>query len=82
MGFSWAFCLPFIQSLLAAIDRKGSAIAAGSAFATVGSAAGPGLASIVVVGGRYINVFLLSIALFAVAVVLFVMADNSRKQLR
>lgn len=82
MGFSWAFCLPFIQSLLAAIDRKGSAIAAGSAFATVGSAAGPGLASIVVVGGHYVDVFMLSITLFAVAVVLFVMADKTRKQLR
>ena len=82
MGFSWAFCLPFIQSLLAAIDRRGSAIAAGSAFATFGSAAGPGLASIVVVGGRYVDVFLLSIALFAIAVVLFVLADKTRKKLR
>ncbi|HNP62356.1 MAG TPA: MFS transporter [Woeseiaceae bacterium] len=82
MGFSWAFCLPFIQSLLATIDRQGSAIAAGSAFATVGSAAGPGLASIVVVGGRYVDVFLLSVGLFTISVVLFVMADKTRKQHR
>ena len=48
MGFSWAFCLPFIQSLLATIDRKGSVIAAGTSFSTLGSAIGPGLAAVVV----------------------------------
>jgi MFS family permease len=80
MGFSWAFCLPFIQSLLAAIDRRGSAIAAGSSFATLGSAAGPGIAAIIVVGGRYSSVFLFSIALFVVTIALFVLAEKMRKQ--
>ena len=80
MGFSWAFCLPFIQSLLAAIDRRGSAIAAGSSFATLGSAAGPGIAAIIVVGGRYSSVFLFSIALFVVTIALFLLAEKMRKQ--
>ena len=80
MGFSWAFCLPFIQSLLAAIDRRGSAIAAGSSFSTLGSAAGPGIAAIIVVGGRYSSVFLFSIALFVVTIALFVLAEKMRKQ--
>ena len=77
MGFAWAFCLPFIQTLLATIDRHGSAIAAGSSLSTFGSAFGPGLAALVVGGGRYGNVFLLSIALFGVALLAFVLAHQS-----
>lgn len=78
MGYSWAFCLPFIQSLLAKIDRKGSAIAAGTSFSTFGSAFGPGLAAIVVVGGAYTSVFYLSLVLFAVTIALFVLSDRTR----
>lgn len=78
MGFSWAFCLPFIQSLLAEIDRKGSAIAAGTSFSTLGSAMGPGMAAIVVAGGRYANVFLLSMGLFIVTLAAFYYADRAR----
>ncbi|MCP4302529.1 MAG: MFS transporter, partial [Gammaproteobacteria bacterium] len=79
MGFSWAFCLPFIQSLLAAIDRRGSAIAAGTSFSTFGSALGPGMAAVVVAGGNYRNVFLLSIGLFVVTLLAFFCADRARK---
>lgn len=78
MGFSWAFCLPFIQSLLATIDRKGSAISAGTSFSTFGSAFGPGLAATVVTGGRYSNVFLLSIGLFVLTLALFFYANKMR----
>ena len=81
MGFSWAFSLPFIQSLLAGIDRKGSAIAAGTSFSSVGSAAGPGIAALVVTGGNYGNVFLLSIGLFVVALLAFLCADRARRAL-
>ena len=82
MGFSWAFCLPFIQSLLASIDRKGSAIAAGTSFSTLGSAVGPGLAAIVVAGGQYINVFLMSIGIFVVTLIAFFLADRTRGAIR
>ncbi len=78
MGFSWAFCLPFIQSLLAAIDRKGSAIAAGTSFSTFGSALGPGAAALVVANGSYANVFLLSIGLFSAALAAFFYAERTR----
>ncbi|MGB5625145.1 MAG: MFS transporter [Woeseiaceae bacterium] len=78
MGFSWAFCLPFIQSLLATIDRKGSAISAGTSFSTFGSAFGPGLAATVVAGGKYSNVFLLSIGLFVLTLALFFYANKMR----
>ena len=82
MGFSWAFCLPFIQTLLATIDRKGSAIAAGTSFSTFGSAIGPGIAAIVVTGGRYSNVFLLSVGLFILTLVAFFYADRARRSKR
>ena len=71
MGFAWAFCLPFIQTLLARIDRNGSAIAAGSSLSTLGSAIGPGLAALVVGAGQYANVFLLSVGLFVVTLLAF-----------
>lgn len=76
MGFSWAYCLPFIQSLLAALDRDGSAIAAGSSFGTLGGAIGPGVAALVVGGGKYANVFTLSIALFIMTVACFSYASR------
>ncbi len=76
LGFSWAFCLPYIQSLMASIDRNGSAVAAGSSIATIGGAVGPGLAALVVVGGNYRGVFLLSIVLFAVAATSFIFSRS------
>ena len=80
MGFSWAFCLPFIQSFLATIDRKGSAIAAGTSLATLGSAIGPGLAAVVVADNAYGNVFMMSIGLFVVTLLLFVVAAKSKRK--
>jgi len=79
MGFSWAFCLPFIQSFLAGIDRKGSAVAAGTSFSTFGSSIGPGIAAIVVMGGNYANVFRLSLGLFGLTLVAFMLADRTRR---
>ena len=68
LGFSWAFCLPFIQSVMASLDPNGSAIAAGSAAGAVGVAAGPGLAAGVVGAGRYEHVFMVAIALLIVSI--------------
>ncbi len=80
MGFSWAFCLPYIQSFLATIDRKGSAIAAGTSVSTLGSAIGPGLAAVVVTDSSYGNVFMLSIALFVLTSLLFIVAAKSTRR--
>lgn len=79
MGFSWAFCLPYIQSLLASLDRHGSAIAAGTSLSTLGSALGPGAAALVVVGGNYTNVFWLAVALFLLALTGFVFSARHRR---
>jgi len=67
LGFSWAFCLPFIQSLMASLDPNGSAVAAGSSAATIGVAIGPGLAASVVEVGRYERVFMVAVALLIVS---------------
>lgn len=81
MGFSWAFCLPFVQSFLATIDRKGSAIAAGTSVSTLGSAIGPGLAALVVTDSAYGNVFMLSIGLFVLTSLLFIAAAKSTRKI-
>jgi len=71
ISFSWAFCLPFIQGLLASLDPHGSAVAATSASSTVGGAVGPGLAAVVVVSGSYDMVFLFAGALIGAALLSF-----------
>ncbi len=68
LGFAWAFCLPFIQALMASLDRGGSAVAAGSSAATIGVAIGPGLAASLVGVGHYERVFAFAIALLLVSV--------------
>ena len=78
MGFSWAFCLPYIQSLLASLDRSGSAIAAGTSFSTLGSAIGPGVAAIAVGESNYGNVFVVSIVLFAATILCFFYSARHR----
>ena len=61
LGFSWAYCLPYTQGLTAALDPHGSAIAAAASASTVGGAAGPALAALVVGEGEYRSVMLLAI---------------------
>ena len=67
LGFGWALCLPYIQTLLAKLDKKGSALAAGNSFATIGAALGPGFAAMVVGNSNYDRVFALSITLLLFA---------------
>jgi predicted MFS family arabinose efflux permease len=71
LGFSWAFCLPFIQALMASLDPNGSALAAGASAASIGVAVGPGLAASVVEVGHYQRVFLVAIALLIVSMTSF-----------
>ena len=66
------------EILLASLDRQGSAIAAGTSFSTLGSALGPGAAAFVVGGGRYGNVFALSIALFVLTLLCFFYSARHR----
>jgi predicted MFS family arabinose efflux permease len=80
LGFSWAFCLPYIQTLLAVLDPNGSAIAAGASTATIGGAAGPGLAAVVVGAGDYDRVFQMAIALFLVSLTGMAISEWKRER--
>ena len=80
LGFSWSFCMPFIESLLARIDRKGRVVAAGSSISFFGSALGPGMAAIVVSGDQYRNSFVLSICLFLVTLLIFIILGKKMKK--
>lgn len=78
LGFSWAFCLPFIQGLLAALDRHGSAVAAGSASSTLGGSVGPGLAALVLGQGNYHGVFYFALALLLASLLSFTLTRSGR----
>jgi len=74
--FAWAFCLPYIQGLMAALDPHGSAAALGSASSTIGGAIGPGLAALVVGAGTYQHVMMFTIALLLLALTSFFIASR------
>ena len=76
ISFSWAFCLPYIQGLMAVLDPHGSAVAAGSACSTIGGAIGPGLAALVIGTGEYRHVFLFAIGLLLLALTSFFFAGR------
>ena len=59
LGGSWAFTFPYYQSLQPEIDPAGSVVAAGSFASTIGNAAGPGIASTILLFGGYPHIFLL-----------------------
>jgi predicted MFS family arabinose efflux permease len=67
ISFAWAFCLPYIQGLMAALDPHGSAAALGSAASTIGGAIGPGLAALVVGTGAYQHVMMFTTVLLLLA---------------
>jgi hypothetical protein len=76
IGFSWAFCLPYIQGLLASLDPHGSAVAAGSASSTIGGSIGPGLAALALGSGSYTRVLGLSMCLLLIALLSFWLASR------
>jgi predicted MFS family arabinose efflux permease len=77
VGFSWAFCLPYIQGLLASLDPHGSAVAAGSASSTIGGSIGPGVAALALGGGSYTHVLGLSMCLLLIALGSFWLASRN-----
>ncbi len=80
LGFSWAFCLPYIHALLAELDREGSAVAAGSSASSLGGALGPTFAAGVLGQGSYVSVFAFTIGLFVIALVLFTFTHFKSEQ--
>lgn len=79
LGFSWAFCLPYIQALLASLDPNGSAVAAGSFSSTIGGAVGPGMAALILGDRGYHGVFLFAIVFLLLSLTSFFIASRSPK---
>lgn len=79
LGFSWAFCLPFIQGLLASMDSHGSAVASVSGASTIGGAAGPALATIVVGTESYQRIFYFAMGLFLFSLLSFFLSYSESK---
>jgi len=77
IGFSWAFCLPYIQGLLAGLDPHGSAVAAGAASSTIGGSIGPGVAALALGSGSYARVLALSMCLLLAALASFWLAGRT-----
>ena len=79
MGFSWALLLPYIQSYLASLDKKGSALAAGNSFATIGGAIGAALgASLVGKNSNYDGLLQVTILIYMVAASLIIISVKRR----
>jgi len=79
IGFGWSIVLPYIQSHLASIDKKGSALAAGNSFATIGGAAGAALgASFIGQSNNYDGLLQVSMFIYILAVILIIFSIKIR----
>ena len=80
IGFGWSIVLPYIQSHLASIDKKGSALAAGNALATLGGAAGAALgANLIGQNGNYNGLLQVSMLIYVFAIILIIISIKIRK---
>lgn len=80
ISFAWAFCLPYIQGLMASLDPNGSAVAAGSATSTIGGAIGPGLAALVIGSGVYQHIFMFAIGMLLFSLMCFFVSGRCAAQ--
>ena len=80
IGFGWSIALPYIQSHLASIDKKGSALAAGNSLATIGGAAGTALgASLIGLTSNYNMLLQVSILIYILAIILIILSIRIRR---
>jgi predicted MFS family arabinose efflux permease len=79
IGFGWSIVLPYIQSHLASIDKKGSVLAAGNSLATLGGAAGAALgASLIGQNGNYNELLQVSMLIYVFATILIIISIKIR----
>ena len=79
IGFGWSIVLPYIQSHLASLDKKGSALAAGNSFATIGAAAGAALgATLIGQNSNYDGLLQVSMVIYMLAVLFIIISIKSR----
>lgn len=80
MGFGWSIVLPYIQSHLANIDKKGSALAAGNSFATIGGSLGAILAAKLIGENNNYDVLLqVSILIYMIAALFLIISITLKK---
>ena len=80
MGFGWSIVLPYIQSHLANIDKKGSALAAGNSFATIGGALGAGLAAnLIGENNNYDSLLQVSMLIYIIAALFIIISIKLKK---
>ena len=83
IGFGWSIALPYIQSHLANIDKKGTALAAGNSFATIGGAGGAALGAIMLgTIGDYSKLLSTSIMIYVFAVAIIVFSIKIRSNVK
>jgi len=82
IGFGWSIVLPYIQSHLASLDKKGSALAAGNSFATIGAAAGAALgATLIGQNSNYDGLLQVSMVIYMLAVLFIIISIKSRNSI-
>ena len=74
---TWAFTLPYIQSLLADMDAGGAVVTAGGLASGAGGGLGPTAAAMLVTNSDYSGVLLVGLVAYAVAAVGIVIAGRA-----
>jgi predicted MFS family arabinose efflux permease len=77
IAFSWFYGLPYQMGLLAARDPKGRAALAGTMMSTAGMAAGPALATLLLVGGTHLFIGVFAGICYLLALAIAVPAARS-----
>ncbi len=76
-SLTWAFTLPYIQSLLADMDAGGAVVTAGGLASVAGAGLGPSAAAMMVTNSDYAGVLVVGLVAYALAAVGIVIAGRA-----
>jgi predicted MFS family arabinose efflux permease len=79
-GFYWPFNMPLVLGILARLDKSGRASVLGGSISSAGSAIGPTIAGVLIVGSNYRPVGWMAAMLCSVAFVCLVVLDRRFKR--
>jgi len=83
LSITWAFTLPYLQSVLADQDRGGAVVAAGGIASGAGGGMGPAMASTLVTAGDYTGVLWVGFTGYALsATFIIIVLSHSRRRAR
>lgn len=77
LSFTWAFTLPYLQSILADMDSGGAVVAAGGIASGAGGGIGPAAASLSVTAQNYDGVLIVGLVCYLLAIVATVIAARA-----